>query len=144
MKKTIRIDNLYDVFAGDRVVVSGLPEASFEVAEVSLDSDGYRLRLYSPFSDCYACLDDERFDHAERTVVEPEWPNPTDTDMHVYQGADGAKYLYLPSFNCDSAPWHRLPIGGCDRWDDADGMISSYPAALPLIELKLVPKEEEA
>jgi hypothetical protein len=136
MKKTIRIDNLRDVRVGDMLFVKGRSDG-FRVAY------GRPVNVANPFGPGFAYVSTDKFDHAERTIEEPEWTHPTDNDMHVYQGADGAKYLYLPSFNGDTAPWHRLPIGGYNRWDDADGMTSSYPDALPLTELKFVPSNEE-
>lgn len=159
MKHTIRIDDIKDVKVGDTAYFKGDP-VGYKVLKISVGPpDGMLLAISLDVDELApvikyvledvlikltAWVRDSLFDHAERTVEEPEWSHPTDNDMHVYQGADGAKYLYLPSFNGDTAPWHRLPFGGYNRWDDADGMTSSYPAALPLTELKLVPKEEES
>lgn len=44
----------------------------------------------------------------------------------------------------DISPWHLLPYLGNARWADAEDMTKCHPDALPLTELKLVPKEEES
>jgi hypothetical protein len=134
MKKTIRINNLEDVQVGDMLFVKGRSDG-FRVAY------GWPVNVANPFGHGFAYVSTDKFDHAERTIEEPEWPYPSDRKLHVYQGADGKKYLYMPTYDCDSTPWRRLPN---DDWRDAEGMTECYPSALPLTELKLVPKEEES
>ena len=138
MKKTIRIDNLRDVHVGDMLFVKGR-------------SDGFRVacvrpvNVDNPFGYGFAYVNTDKFDHAERTVEKLEWPHPSDLELHVYLGADGNKYLYMPTYDeRDISPWHLLPYSGNGRWADAEDMTKCHPAALPLKELKLVPKEEES
>ena len=84
------------------------------------------------------------FDHATREVEEPEWPHPSDLELHVYLGADGAKYLYMPNGESDRFPWVRFPTFDNFRWWSADGLTRDHPEVLPLKELKLVQEEEES
>ena len=137
MNKTIRIDNLRDVQIGDMLFVEGR-------------SDGFRVActqpigVDSPFGYGIAYISKNKFDHAERTIEEPEWPQPSDRELHIYLGADGKKYLYMPSYERDVVPWHQLPYYRINSWHDAEGMTECYPTALPLKELKFVPEEEES
>ena len=143
MRKTIRINDIKDVQVGDLLFVKGC-SAGFRVAVVRANSLLFPVAVDNPFAGSTSCVSSDMFDHAERTVEEPEWPKPSDSELHIYLGSDGEKYLYLPICERDSTPWKSLPYLEGDIWMSADEITKCYPAALPLKELKLVPKEEES
>ena len=143
MRKTIGIDNLRDVHVGDMLFVKGRSDG-FRVAGVFTDSLPFPFAVDIPFGYGFAYVNIDEFDHAERTVEEPEWPQPSDLELHVYLGADGNRYLYMPAYEGDTSPWRLLTYPGNAGWAGAEDMTKCHPAALPLRELKLVPKEEES
>lgn len=138
MIKTITITDPRQVRIGDK--------AYFKHCDFGFNVIRIRYMKSTPFAvinplDGYEQWAESRqFKYATREVDEPEWPDPQDNDMHVYQGADGAKYLYMPTYDCDPAPWHQLPNGGLLA---AKVITECYPSALPLTELKFVPTNEE-
>ena len=143
MEKKITITDPMQVKAGDKAYFKGC-SFWFTVSRVDREDKIYPFLVIAPFSKNTYWAESALFDHATREVEEPEWPKPSDSEMHIYLGSDGAKYLYLPMCRRDSTPWKSLPYLEGDSWMSADAMTECHPAALPLTELKLVPKEEES
>ncbi len=144
MKKTIIINNLEDVLEGDILFVAGRSDG-FRVACTRTDSPSCPIVVDNPFDDGIAYVRENRFDHAERTIDEHEWPHPEDLKLHVYIGADGANYLYMPENELDEFPWIRFPSPqDLVLWMSGDDLATYCTNALPLTEVNLVPKEEEA
>ena len=143
MKKTLVVNNLEDLLEGDIIFITGRREG-FRVASTQTGPVSIPIVVDNPFDDGIDYVRENRSDHAERTIDEPEWPHPEDPDLHIYLGADGKQYLYAPSYEDDQIPWKRLPYYIDNDWHDAEEMVKYYPEALPLKELKLVPKEEES
>ena len=133
MKQTIIINNLEDLQPGDMLFVKGRRDG-FRVAYVR------PVNVDNPFGHGFAYVNTDKFDHAERTTEEPEWPDPHDIKLHDYLGADGKRYIYNPVDKGDSMPW--LIEGYSARHAHAE-MEAHHRDALPLTELRLVPKEEE-
>mgnify|MGYP006991882136 CR=1 FL=1 len=156
MNHTIRIDDIKDVKVGDTAYFKGDP-VGYKVLKISVGPpDGMLLAISLDVDELApvikyvledvlikltAWVRDSLFDHAERTF---EWPQPSDFELHVYLGADGKKYLYLPTYEYDVTPWHQLPYWGSKGWHDAEDIAMCYPTALPLKELKFVQEEEES
>ena len=72
MKKTVIINNLDDVQDGDTLFVKGRSDG-FRVACVSTGYFSCPVAVDSPFNDGIAYVRGDLFDHAERTIEEPEW-----------------------------------------------------------------------
>ena len=139
MRKTITITDPMQVEPDDKAFFKDC-DFGFTVFKVNRGDTVRPFMIYNPLiGDKFWALS-SRFDHATREVEGPEWPKPSDRELHIYLGSDGEKYLYMPEYDCDCEPWRRLPS---HPWRDADGMTSSYPAALPLKELKLVPAKDD-
>lgn len=134
MKKIITINDPMQVEVGDKAYFKDC-DFGFTVVEVERGDHYRKLSVNNPLSGYVYWAVDQQFDHATREVEEPEWPDPHDAKLHVYLGADGDKYLYMPTSEYDTCPWRRLPN---DDWRDAEEMTGRYPTALPLTELKLV------
>jgi hypothetical protein len=143
MKKTITITDPMQVKVGDKAYCKDC-DFGFAVTDMATDDEHRHVAVYNPLTGISSWMYLSRFDHATREVEEPEWPKPSDSELHIYLGSDGAKYLYLPMCEGDSTPWKSLPYLEGDSWMSAEGMTERYQAALPLTELKLVPKEEES
>lgn len=148
MDKTnkIRLTTITDsmqVKVGDKAYFKGC-DFGFTVTITDKEDRYAPFTVVAPFGDMNYWAWSSFFDHATREVEEPEWPKPSDSELHIYLGSDGAKYLYLPMCEGDSTPWKRIPYLEGDSWMSAEGMTEGHPAALPLTELKLVPKEEES
>ena len=117
----------------------------FTVGLVDADDKDSPIAVYNPLSGDYYWILLSRFDHAIREVEEPEVPHPKDLKLHVYIGADGVNYLYMPDDESDKLPWRRFPSPeDSTLWLSDDDLGIYCTNALPLTELKLVPKEEEA
>ena len=143
MKKTITITDITKVRVGDKAYFKNC-DFGFTVRLVDTEDKDSPFAVYNPLSGDYYWVLLSRFDHATREVEEHEWPHPEDLDLHVYLGADGKQYIYAPSYEGDQTPWKRLPYYIDGDWHDAEEMTEYYQEALPLKELKLVPKEEES
>ena len=130
---TIRINNIQDVHVGDMLFVKGR-------------SDGFRVTCVRPVGVdnpfCYgtAYVSMDRFVYAERTVEEPEWPEPEGLTPHLYLGADGKRYAYVPDTEDDTAPW-RYQVDCETDWTCAEWLVEHRPEALPLREFT-APEEE--
>jgi len=143
MKNTITITDITKVRVGDKAYIKNC-DFGFTVTSVDPDDKHCPIAVYNPLSEEYYWIFLPRFDHATREVKEPEWPHPEDLELHIYIGADGKQYLYAPAYEDDHLPWKQLPHYRVHEWHDAEGMAKYYQEALPLKELKLVPKDEEA
>ena len=144
MRKTIIITDPMQVKIGDKAYFNHC-DFGFAVTGVDADDERSPIAVSNPLSGCNYWVDLSQFSHATREVEEPEWPHPNDNEMHVYLGADGGKYLYMPSSDVDMIPWIRLPLyDHHNTWSEAEEMASDFPEALPLTELKIVTKEDES
>ena len=113
----------------------------FYVTEVDESDLCMPFTVTTPFCDACHWVQSSHFDHAERTVEGPEWPNTNDTRLHVYLGADGMKYIYNPCIKHDPEPW---TVEGSMTYRDRQWMKAKCPKALPLTELELIPMERES
>ena len=138
MTKTITITDPRQVKTRDKAYFKDC-DFGFTVTRVDTDDEDRPFAVYDPLSRDYYWIPPSRFDHATREVKEPEWPKPSDLEMHVYLGADGKQYLYAPSYEGDPVSWYID-----NDWHGAKEMTEYHPEALPLKELKLVPKEEKS
>ncbi len=144
-KTTITITDPMKVKAGDKAYFKNC-DFGFTVTGVDPDDKDCPIAVYNPLSGEYYWILLSRFDHATREVDEPEWPHPEDLKLHVYIGADGANYLYMPEDESDKLPWRRFPSPQdyALLWMSEDNLATYYTNALPLTEVNLAPKEEEA
>ena len=141
MRKTITITDPIQVKPGDEAYFKDC-DFGFTVTGVDADDERSPIAVYNPLSGLNYWVDLSRFSHATREVKEPEWPHPDDNEMHVYLGADGVKYLYMPSSDVDVTPWIRLPLYDYhNKWSEDEEMARDFPEALPLTELELVTKD---
>ena len=146
MKKTITITDITKVRVGDKAYFKNC-DFGFTVGFVDTEDKDTHFAVYNPLSGDYYWILLSRFDHATREVEskEPEWPEPEDLDMHIYLGSDGVKYCYMPISESDILPWSILSSSDHSLcWWSAHDLASARHEALPLTELKLVPKEEES
>ena len=95
MKKTITITDITKVRVGDKAYFKNC-DFGFTVGLVDPEDEYSPFAVYNPLLGDYYWILLSRFDHAERTVEEPEWPEPEDLDLHIYLGSDGVKYCYMP------------------------------------------------
>ena len=143
MKNKIIITNLTQVRVGDKAYFKNC-DYGFTVTDVDESDITLTFKVATPLSEDDYWADSDLFDHATREVDEPEWPEPEDLDMHIYLGSDGVKYCYMPISESDILPWSILSSSDHSlRWWSARDLASDRHEALPLTELKLVPKEEE-
>jgi hypothetical protein len=140
MRKTITITNPMQVEAGDKAYFKDC-NFGFTVSLVDDDDTIKPFRVVIPFSESGCWVQSSHFDHATREVKEPEWPDPHDAKLHIYLGADGVQYIYCPIDERDPSPW---VIEGHPSCDSRENMEDDHRDALPLTELKLVPKEEKS
>ena len=146
MKKTITITDITKVQVGDKAYFQNC-DFGFTVTDVDESDIPLTFNVATPLSKHGYWADSDLFDHATREVEakEPEWPEPEDLDMHIYLGSDGVKYCYMPISESDILPWSILSNSDHSLcWWSARDLSSARPEALPLTELKLVPKEEES
>ena len=139
MKKTITITYPMQVKIGDKAYFKNY-DFGFTVLDVDEYNESYTLKVDIPISEDGFWADSSLFDHATREVKEPEWPNPHDLHLHVYLGADGVRYIYNPTDNCDSVSWTVERQSACHS---REVMEVYYRDALPLTELKLVPAKDD-
>lgn len=145
MKKTITITDITKVRVGDKAYFKNC-DFVFTVIDIDENDAIYTLQFYNPTYEGSTWSSSLLFDHATREVEtkEPEWPEPEDLDMHFYLGSDGVKYCYMPISESDILPWSILSSSDHSLcWWSASDLASAHPEALPLTELKLVPKEAE-
>ena len=145
MKNKIIITNLTQVRVGDKAYFKNC-DFCFTVTDIDENDAIYTLKVDNPTYEGSTWSSSLLFDHATREVEvkEPEWPEPEDLDMHIYLGSDGVKYCYMPISESDILPWSILSSSDHSlRWWSARDLASARHEALPLTELKLVPKEEE-
>lgn len=136
MKKTIRIDDIKEVQVCDMLFVKGCSDG-FRVAGVLANSLLFPVAVDNPFADSTSYVSSDRFDHAERTVEEPEWPeDPKDDEVHWYKDSDGGIIGYEKEY------WYMTPF--TDDGMSREDAMKWYKDSLPLTEMKLVPKEEES
>ena len=141
-KTTITITDPKQVKVRDKAYFKDC-DFGFTVTGVDADNEYSPFSVYNPLLGDYYWILLSRFDYATREVEEPEWPNPSDLEMHVYLGADGKQYIYAPSYEGDPVPWMQLPYYRDNDWHDAEEMTEYHPEALPLKELKLVPVKDD-
>ena len=139
MRKTITITDPMQVKVGDKAYFKDC-DFGFTVTGLDADDEHRPIAVSNPLSgDSYwACS--SRFDHATREVEEPEWPAPSDSEMHIYLGADGRRYIYNPFDEYDSLPWVSEVHCG---WHSREHMEAYHRDALPLTEVKLVPAKDD-
>ena len=143
MKNKIIITDITKVRVGDKAYFKNC-DFGFTVTDVDESDTTLTLRVDDPLFENGCWADSDLFDHATREVDEPEWPEPEDLDLHIYLGSDGVKYCYMPIIESDILPWAIFSSSDHSlRWWSARDLASARPEALPLTELKLVPKEEE-
>ena len=65
---------------------------------------------------------------------EPEWPDPIDSELHVYKGVDGSLFVYIPANKKDKFPW--IVVGSDETFSRLE-IASKYKDSLPLTELTL-------
>lgn len=143
MKNIITITDITKVRVGDEAYLKNC-YFGFTVGIVDTEHKNSPFAVYNPLSEDYCWVPLSRFDHATREVEEHEWPHPEDLELRIYIGADGKQYLYAPEYEDDHLPWKQLPYYRVPEWRDAEEMAEYYPEALPLKELKLVPKDDES
>ena len=145
MKNIITITDITKVRAGDKAYFQNC-DFGFTVIDIDENDAIYTLQVDNPTYEGSTWSSSLLFDHATREVKakELEWPEPEDLDLHIYLGSDGVKYCYMPISESDILPWSILSSSDHSlRWWSAHDLASDRPEALPLTELKLVPKEEE-
>ena len=145
MKKTITITDITKVRVRDKAYFKNC-DFGFTVIDIDENDAIYTLQVDNPTYEGSTWSSSLLFDHATREVEdkEPEWPEPEDLDMHIYLGSDGVKYCYMPISESDILPWSILSSSDHSlRWWSAHDLASDRPEALPLTELKLVPKEKK-
>ena len=146
MKNIITITDITKVRAGDKVYLQNC-DFGFTVTDIDENDAIYTLQVDNPTCEGSTWSSSALFDHANREVEvkEQEWPEPEDLDLHIYLGSDGVKYVYMPISESDILPWSILSSSDHSlRWWSARDLASDRPEALPLTELKLVPKEKES
>ena len=146
MKKTITITDITKVRVRDKAYFKNC-DFGFTVTDIDENDAIYTLQVDNPTCKGSTWSSSLLFDHATREVEvkEPEWPEPEDLDLHIYLGSDGVKYCYMPISESDILPWSILSSSDHSlRWWSAHDLASDRPEALPLTELKLVPKEKES
>jgi hypothetical protein len=141
MIKTIAITDPRQVRIGDKAYFKHC-DFGFNVVRIRY-MKSTPFAVINPLDGYEQWAESRQFKYATREVDEPEWPDPQDNELHVYLGADGKQYLYMPTYEGDSVPWKQLPYYKGDDWLNAEGMTKCYPSALPLTELKFVPANEE-
>lgn len=137
---TITITDPMQVKVGDKAYFKGC-DFGFTVTTTDKEDRYAPFTVVAPFGDVNYWARSLYFDHATREVEEPEWPDPHDLRLHVYLGADGKRYIYNPVGEADPSPW---VIEGHFACRSRESMEYYHRNALPLTELKLVPKEEES
>ena len=139
-KKKITITDPMQVKAGDKAYFKDC-DFGFTVSRTDNEDRYAPFTVVTPFSEYVCWALSSRFDHATREVEEQEWPDPHDLRFHVYLGADGRRYIYSPADETDTEPWL---IESYFAYRSRREMEADHRDALPLTELKLVPKEEES
>lgn len=145
MDKTnkIRITTITDsmqVKVGDKAYFKGC-DFGFTVTTTDKEDRYAPFTVVAPFDGVNYWAWSSFFDHATREVEEPEWPDPDDLRLHVYLGSYGRRYIYNPMNEDDTNQW--VAEGHC-TYHSRKEMEDYYHDALPLVELKLVPKEKES
>lgn len=147
--KARRIEYVSDIEAGDLVYFRDDPhgyqliDADFEdCLRVSLDGSDAPSWLRGTFPDG-VIVRASFFDHAERPT--PSWPEPEGSQLRMYLGSDGKRYIYVPIDDRDEAPWlyvvdKNYTWSTC-AWSSAEDLARKHPEALPLRELT-TPEEE--
>lgn len=140
MRKTITITDQMQVKAGDEAYFKDC-DFGFTVIRVDREDKICPFMVIAPFNNNNYWAESALFNHATREVEEPEWPDPDDLRLHVYLGSYGRRYIYNPMGENDANPW--VAEGHC-TYHSRKEMEDYYHDALPLVELKLVPIEEES
>ena len=146
MKNIITITDITKVRVGDKAYFQNC-DFGFTVIDIDENDADYTLNVDNPTCEGNTWSSSLLFDHATREVEvkEQEWPEPEDLDLHIYLGSDGVKYVYMPISESDILPWSILSSSDHSlRWWSTRDLASDRPEALPLTELKLVPKEKES
>ena len=139
MRKTITITDPMLVKLGDKAYfkVCGF---GFRVLETDMSNPDAPLKVYDPLIGDTCWPHSHQFDHATREVEDPGWPDPHDTRLHVYLGADDVRYIYNPTDKYDPTPWFIERQVVCRS---RETMEVYHRIALPLTELKLVPAKDD-
>ena len=144
MKNIITITDITKVQAGDKAYFQNC-DFGFTVTDIDENDAIYTLKVDNPTYEGGTWSSSLLFDHATREVKELEFPHPKDLKLHVYIGADGVNYLYMPDTESDKLPWRPFPSPQDSLlWMSDDDLATYCTNALPLTELNLVPKEEES
>lgn len=140
MKKTITITitDPMQVKIGDKAYFKNC-DFGFTVFKVDRSDKRSTLMVNDPLSGYPYWASSQQFDHATREVEKQEWPDPHDINLHVYLGADGRRYIYNPIDEFDAAPWIAEGYFACHS---RESMKTNFSEALPMTEMKLVPKED--
>jgi hypothetical protein len=136
---TITITDPMQVRIGDKAYFKDC-DFGFAVSLVDNDDTIKPFTVVIPFSESVCWALSSQFDHATREVEEPEWPDPHDTRLRIYLGADGKRYIYNPIDEADTRPW---VAEGYSKYHSCESMEAYYHDALPLTELKLVPAKDD-
>ena len=139
MRKTITITDPRQVKAGDEAYFK---DCDFGFCVVGMDTEdkGRPIAVSNPLSGASYWACSSRFDHATREVEEPEWPAPSDSEMHIYLGADGRRYIYNPIDDDGAMPWF---IENHCVYHSREHMEAYHRDALPLTEVRLVPAKDD-
>ena len=140
MRKTITMADPMLVEIGDKAYFKGCCYG-FTVLGTDRSNTDAPLKVYDPLISCTCWPYSQQFDHANREVKEPEWPDPHDIKLHIYIGADGKRYIYNPCSEEDTEPWS---VESYFAYYSREDVGAYHRDALPLTELKLIPMEVES